>query len=646
MASGLKWYLNRLSAMSTEEIMARLRVALRKPLWRYRRKWTAPSHVSLGGDRWVWSGAPRSQQETQALLREADDICRGMYSMLNISFEEQEINWHFDPQLAKCSPLIFGLDINYRDPSLVGNVKNTWEKNRHHHLTILALAYRITGSRRYAVEVERQLLSWVEANPFPRGVNWSSSLELGIRLISWVWIERLLRGSDQHASLFGDDGVLWQSIYWHQWMIAHHYSYGSSANNHLVGEMCGLFLSSLVWPVYRESEEWANLARSMLEREIVAQTFEEGLNREQAFSYHIFSLEFFALAGVEADRFGCPFSSPYTELLRRMLEVIPPLMDFGGNLPTYGDADEGMAVQLRPMSSSRLAWLYRLGRAWLGAELPIPEQDEGLLASCLLWPEEREMGTPTSRSARSIGFDQAGLYMLAANRGTRDEILCLVDAGPHGYLSIAAHGHADALSFTLNVGGRPILVDPGTYVYHANTAWRDYFRSTKAHNTITVDNLDQSVSGGSFLWVKKASTTVLDWTPSLGGGTLIAEHDGYARLSGRVIHRRSFSLDNSRIKIVDEILGEGQHLLEWRLHFAPHCEVVLQEEHCRISWDGGTVMLRPDARWQWRLERGTREAGWYSPGFNLKVETWTLVGTTSATLPITTNHVLEVYHES
>src|SRR5690606_13732968 len=142
-----------------------------------------------------------------------------------------------------------------------------------------------TDDEKYAREVQRQLLTWVSANPFPLGINWCSSLELGIRLIAWVWIERLLRGSPVHDTLFGKDGSMWPTIYWHQWMVAHHYSHGSSANNHLIGEMAGLFIASSVWPIFPQSRKWASLARKILEREAQAQTFESGFNREQAFSY-------------------------------------------------------------------------------------------------------------------------------------------------------------------------------------------------------------------------------------------------------------------------------------------------------------------------------------------------------------------------
>ena len=89
---------------------------------------------------------------------------------------------------------------------------------------------------------------------------------------------------------------------------------------------------------------------------------------------------------------------------------------------------------------------------------------------------------------------------------------------PLGYLSIAAHGHADALSFTLSVGGNEILIDPGTFAYHTQKRWREYFRGTSAHNTLRVDGADQSVPGGNFLWTQHSQTRVLSFRYKLGQG--------------------------------------------------------------------------------------------------------------------------------
>ena len=98
-----------------------------------------------------------------------------------------------------------------------------------------------------------------------------------------------------------------------------------------------------------------------------------------------------------------------------------------------------------------------------------------------------------------------------ARTGTQaPEIWCRCDGGPHGYLSIAAHAHADALSVEVRYGGVDVLADPGTYCYHGEPAWRSYFRSTIAHNTVELDGQSQSGDGGPFLWLRHANGREID----------------------------------------------------------------------------------------------------------------------------------------
>src|SRR5690606_5147679 len=154
---------------------------------------------------------------------------------------------------------------------------------------------------------------------------------------------------------------------------------------------------------------------------------------------------------------------------------------------------------------------------WLGADVPGPTSGSGQFAAGIMVPPPAHPAAARfSAPSGSQAFVDAGLYILARERRTPRELFCVMDAGPLGYLSIAAHGHADAFAFTLSVGGQPVIVDPGTYSYFLEPEGREYFRSTKAHNTITIDGQSQSVPGGPFLWSHKANTRVIDWRADSG----------------------------------------------------------------------------------------------------------------------------------
>jgi uncharacterized heparinase superfamily protein len=223
-----------------------------------------------------------------------------------------------------------------------------------------------------------------------------------------------------------------------------------------------------------------------------------------------------------------------------------------------------------------------------------------------------------------------------------DEVLCLVDAGPLGFLSTASHGHADALAFTLTVGGRPVVVDAGTYCYHSDPQWRDYFRGTAAHNTVLVDGLDQSVHAGMFLWTEHADARVLGWMPDERGGRVVGEHDGYRCLADPVTHRRALVLDGGRLDVHDLLKGHAAHAVEWRLHLSPACAATLEGETCRVTWPSGSMVVRLDAGLAWRLARGEASAGWHSSRFNVREPTYTLLGAGSRQLPFEIKVVMEM----
>ncbi|HMQ52347.1 MAG TPA: alginate lyase family protein [Anaerolineae bacterium] len=636
----LTWYVNRLKAMSPGEVNHRLQLAGRKLAWRGQIKQAAappqpviewarltarsPLPLALPGD------AP----EAVDLIAEAQSYLRHEWHFFDLAGRsETPIDWHADPTSGIVAPRRFGLDLNHRDERLVGNVKVIWEKNRHHHLSVLAAAYALTRDERFAAEVANQLLDWVEQNPYLVGINWTHPLEQGIRLIAWVWCERWLAGSAHYERAFGQASPLWPAIYQHQRFIEQTYSQGSSANNHLIGEMAGLFIAAVAWPIFADSARWQALARRVLEQEIVKQTFPQSkLNWELAFGYHLFALEFFLLALVEAERAAEParFSQTYRAYVRGMLEVIPLLTDRGGHLPRYGDSDEGMALQLQALGHRREAWLYHAGRALLGAKVPIPAQ--GRLGAALLGLPTISEQSWQPPAVESVGFADAGLYLLAQRRHSPREVFVLADAGPHGYLSLAAHAHADALSFTLSVGGRPILIDPGTYVYHTDWAWRQYFRGSRAHNTLVVDGLDQSLQAGPFLWSHKAETTVHHWQVDQHSADLLASHNGYRALG--VIHRRRLTLTDEKLLVSDVLEGTGVHQIALYFHFAPECQIeFLSASELMIQHAEVQISLALPPSLQVELHYGSEALGWFSPGFGRKTKAYALMARTQVQLP-------------
>jgi hypothetical protein len=231
----------------------------------------------------------------------------------------------------------------------------------------------------------------------------------------------------------------------------------------------------------------------------------------------------------------------------------------------------------------------------------------------------------------SQAFPETGLYLLqSGHAGEADRISVTMDCGELGLGSIAAHGHADALSVTLRVGGHDILVDPGTYDYFTYRPYRDYFRSTRAHNTIMVDDREQSEPLGLFLWGSRAKARCTCWEPTPEGGTVAGEHDGYRRLPMPVTHRRTVRLNApaGEVTIRDELTGDGEHTAVLHLHFGEACTVAASADN-RFTLDSpaGRIVLELDAGWETRLVHGQEDPplGWVSRGYHKKTPAFTLV---------------------
>lgn len=500
--------------------------------------------------------------------------------------------WNRDPLTGVTSPPAHGPGLDLYDRGLVGDVKYLWEPNRHVELVGLAQAFMLTGEERYFREVRAFLSSWWAQCPYLQGPNWSSGLELGIRLINWSLAWQMLLaapGSLFRADASKDLRQQWlSSVYQHCHFVRRHYSRHSSANNHLVGEAAGVFIASLTWPCWDVSNVWREEAAGILEVEIARQTALDGSSREQTTSYQRFVLQFFSLCALAASARGRALSTGFVDRVAMSARFLESMRDAGGNVPMLGDADDGCAFRLDPQAAANdydealaLAWLATGCRAtvaarvesvasriapWVGSSVP----PAGRAAT-----ERDGVGTPSARR-----FDDGGYYVLGDRLGQRDEVRLVVDCGPLGYLGIAAHGHADALSIWLSVGGREFLVDPGTYLYHGAPEWRAYFRGTRAHNTVTVDGMDQSESGGAFLWLRHAQSRCSRFDVAPGQDFFDGFHDGYGRLKDPVTHRRVVARDGRTFRVEDHLACNATHFVENWWHFS---------EDCVVSVEGGVV---------------------------------------------------------
>lgn len=599
------WYSHRLISMSLPEIDYRIRQHLKT--WQdrhyYKSQINNASQV-LPTDGWqtFWQDITSpfffSEQdrekitqyyqgqfssEYQATLQTVQSLLVHQITLFENQFDlDTEINWQRDPKTGNQWPYKFYADIDIRDGKTVGGVKWVWELNRHHHLVTLAKAYFLSGDETYAQEVCAQLQSWLQANPPGYGVNWTSSLELALRIINWAWILAFIRQSKTLTqSLFVQ---LMQSVVEQARYISRHLSAFSSANNHLIGEAAGLAVAGLAFPYLPDSKQWCDKGLNILTQEIERQIHPDGVPAEQATNYLAFVLDFNLIVWRLAELNGFEIPKVWHHRLEVAADFIMYLMDERGQIPAIGDSDDAWVVRLDDRSDvnnfqsiltsaaiihNRPDFKGAAGRwdeknFWLFGEKG--QQIYGQLPD--------EVAKLQSRVFESGGYT----VMYALNR----RIIC--DHAPLGYLATAAHGHADALNLLLSLNGRPLLIDPNTYAYQEGYEWRDYFRSTAAHNTILVDGQNQSEMQGTFLWGQRANTKQLHWQCEREFDFLAAEHDGYQKLG--IIHRRYiFFSKPSWLVVLDKLLGVDEHRVEQLWHFCPDADLNVDGQIAQITLD-------------------------------------------------------------
>lgn len=577
-------------------------------------------------------GREQAQAWRNDLLRSADQILQNRISF----FAHKDLhvgdppNWHFDFNLHRASSTKAIQSVNYRDVDVNGDCKEVWEPNRHHQLLVLARAYCLTGEVPYADKVAALMRSWIDSNEFATGMNWRSPLELGVRMINWVWAIELIRESGAISD------SLWQDIqlcmYRHCWDNQRKYSRGSSANNHLVGEAAGVFVAASYFQHFPNAAKWASDAKAVLEAEILAQSYADGCTREQALGYQFFVIQFYLVCGITGRMASSTYSIEYWDRLKLMIDF-PLQVGRAGTLPLFGDQDDGYVLDFgdHPRDLAALAIC-----ASNVAELNLNRGPEGDACESSFWWTGHACPASTSGEHDdqrpefvSNAYRESGYFLLRSDAfGSRTSIL--FDCAELGYGEIAAHGHADALSFSLSAYGHYLMVDTGTYDYFTSQSWRNYFRSTAAHNTVEVDGENQSHMSGPFMWSTRANANCTHWSVDQDKTEVTGHHDGYMRLSDSLTHERSISLHHNQLQIdiTDRLTAVADHHVRVMFHLGPDCTV------SDVSGNVVTVRFTESAEFSLQLDESlTIECvsgdasglGWYSPGYHQKQEITTIV---------------------
>ena len=623
----LGWYARRLASMSPAEIAHRFHERA-KQYADARRVWGWEAFAnSFSGEIAPWPGLQRgavAECLTPAIEQHARAIVRGDIELLSTHWPRPSRGdwwrgdlWSLDPISGEHWPgrEAAASKSAYRHAHGRGDVKLVWELNRLQFLMPLAVAALRDEDAELAGQISDVIDGWMEANPPYQGVNWTNGIEIATRVIVILFVHSVL--ADLAPASFRTR--LRPFLAAHVRMLARYPSLFSSANNHRVAELAALFIARASAPTLPRSLVPDPRTAQHLEREILKQFHADGVGAEQSPTYAAYSLEWFLLTALCGEANGWGFSSAYKTRLQNAATHLRWMMDDIGRTPAIGDDDEGRVVAL----GSQQDYLYpaavcATAARWLKDANTVPPKQLRTLLDAFSNATAIESHTSLSGEKR---FPDGG-YSVWRVETPRGVMLLAFDHAPLGFLSIAAHGHADALSVWLHLGDRPVLVDAGTYLYHTDTGDRDRFRGTLAHNTLTLDGRNQSRIAGPFNWSEHANARARDTSNGV-----TAEHDGYLASHG-VKHVRRVAQEGRRIEIEDALEGALNAPAAWSAGYLFHPDVDLAPE------EGGAVAtLRTGARMRIHI-RGARtvsiENAEYSPGFSRRMTTKRLVASGEA----------------
>lgn len=563
----VSWYWHRLRAMDSSEIAGRIVEKTRA--WSDPKKRGELDAFRLGplntSSPFLPDAADATSQLKAKLAEKAEAVRNGQWLL----FGWKEVTmpdpprWDWDPQHDRRAPLDEpSSSIDHRRLANGADPRAIWEINRWSELVVLAQNAWLNQQPADAKLAQRWLADWCDHNPMGHGINWTSALEVGIRLINFCWLDALLRACGDSEVRSAQDQLASRVVPNHAWWIWRHRSFGSSANNHLIGELTGLVLAAHRWPSLMHIACCAEKAWQDLEKEVIRQFAADGGNHEQALHYHLFAWEL----AWQCRRVMGHGSAEFTERLSRagtfFATLVHPQEPWD-----YGDSDD---AEVTPLTQSRRTALAEW-QAWF------QHQPEGEALRFWLGKAPTQSNPPPQEETWQV-FEESGLAVKRIGPW-----MARFDASPLGFGRMAAHGHLDALHVSLWLGEKAVLIDPGTGAYYDNPELRTRLADWSSHNgPVPEAGRPSPQRMGPFLWTQHHEAPRLR----------LEQGDAVACLAcdGPFV-KRQVRLEANRFEALDSVCNEQPHTVTWTL--APAWQVKRAGDYrFRLTHhDGSKLML-------------------------------------------------------
>lgn len=439
----------------------------------------------------------------------------------------------------------YGKDINWQYWPVKDN-ELRWQLHRQKWFIPFGKAYRISGDEKYAKAWAEQYMDWIKKNPMPGTVidYEDPGREDAYQNMRYSWrpLEVSARLQDQPAEflyflnspVFSPDFLseFLVNYYNHANHIMHNFS---KQGNHLLFEAQRMIYAGTFFPEFKDAENWRKKGIEILNEEIKKQVYDDGMQFELDLGYHEAAIGIFfkALNMAEANGFGNEFPASYLETIEKMIEVVVNTTFPDYSNPLFSDAKE-----------SDKSSLIRNLKKW--SKVYPRNTDIQYMAS------ERKKGVQPSYLSRA--FKTSGFYVLR-NGWDKESTMMVVKAGPPAFW----HNQPDNGTFELYINGWNFFPDSGSYLYAGEgevMKLRNWFRQTRVHNTLTLDNRNlENTDSKCLIFDTRGKTDIFAY-----------ENPSYKGLD----HRRSiFFVDRKFFVIADEATGEATGTVNLHYNLAP-----------------------------------------------------------------------------
>jgi uncharacterized heparinase superfamily protein len=589
-----------------------------------RRRWWAltrktnrlPDKVTLGTHGSLYSGlrhldkAGAQRDEIAASVARARAACEHEFSFLGqtVSFDDA-VRWH-DPRVSQ----LWRYHLHYFD---YAQDLMIWGATHDQD----ARAY--AGFRDLA-------LSWIDQNQTLVGDGWHP-YTISLRVVNWL--NALLVFTKQTAEDRDAAQLILRSAYAQTRILFSNLEF-DVRGNHLLENLRALIWAGSVFSG-PEARRWFETGLRLLEIEVREQILSDGGHFERSPGYHVVVFKRLLEIAIWLRR-NAVAPQWIEDALRRMSQFLWNILPLSGQAPLLKDSTWDMSAPPCELLQASAAYFQ---------EFSFNCDDEPGFYAVLLFGREAWRQSdrwPRNSTVRSsVAMRPSGYFVIRDDE--RSEHL-IFDAGKTCPDYLPAHAHADALSYELSVANQRIVVDSGVYEYAAG-GWRDYFRSTRAHNTVEINHENQSEVWGSFRVGRRAHPGPVFWQADESSVLVQGEHDGYCRSSVPVIHQRTiFAVYGELWIVADQLWGSGQTDLENHIHLHPDLELEqLSESTWKIKNSRAALWVTGFGYDRSSIVVGQAEPfrqGWYSEVFGSVKAAPVLTLSLSGTLPVAFGYVI------